>query len=143
MKNAKKTGAAVAGLLVLGVGALGTAAALDIIDGPDQVLSVFESSTEKSAFSLEATDLELHGKDAMDVSWTVKNNDAQAHDAEVTVQLLDDAGAPIEDGGTVLQQSETISVDAGDTYTGVGSFAKDGLVEEYASTFVTVEHVSS
>lgn len=143
MKNAKKTGAAVAGLLVLGVGALGTAAALDIIDGPDQVLSVFESSTEKSAFSLEATDLELHGKDAMDVSWTVKNTDDQAHDAEVTVQLLDDAGAPIEDDGTVLQQSVTITVDAGDTYTDTGSFAKDGLVEEYASTFVTVEHVSS
>lgn len=143
MTSKKKIGAVVGGLLVAGLAALGTAAALDIIDGPDQILSVFESDTKTSSFDLQSTDADLQGKHALSVSYTVKNTDNETHDAEITVQLLDSTGSPITKNGTVLEHNETITLDGGATHTGTASFSKDGLVEEYDSAFVTVDQVSS
>jgi hypothetical protein len=143
MVSKKKTGAVMAGLLVATVAALGTAAALNIIDGPTQVLSVFESDTETSAFDLQSTDTAIQGKHALDVSWTVKNTDNETHDAEVTVQLLEADGTPITKNGSAMEATASITVDAGATHSETSAFSKDGLVSDYESTFVTVDQVTS
>lgn len=143
MTSKKKIGAIAVGLLVAGVAAIGTAAALDIIDGPDQILSVFESDTQTSAFTLEDTDTDLEGKHALTISYVVKNTDNATHDAEITVQPLDGSGSPVMENGTVLEHTETVTVDGGATHTGQASFNKDGLVQEYDSAFVTVDQVTS
>lgn len=143
MTSKKKIGVVVAGLAVAGVAALGTAAALNIIDGPTQILSVFESDTQTSAFDLTATDSDLRGKHRITASWTVKNTDNTTHDARITVQLLDDSGVVITDNGTPMSYNETVTVDGGATHTSSHAFQKQGLVSEYESTFVTVDQLTS
>jgi hypothetical protein len=140
-------GAALAlGLSLLVVG-LGAGAALEILPGPTEALSVWMSETAAPDFTLDAFDADPKGQNRVDVSFGVRNTDNETHRANVTVQLLGEDGDVLTDSdGEPL--SET--VDTGDvageepsgkdgTYEDRVSFRDDGLVERYQSALVTVD----
>lgn len=140
-------GAALAAGTLLLVTALGTGAALEIIPGPTEALSVWMSSTEAPDFTLAAFDADIKGKNRVDVSFKVRNTDDATHRANVTVQLLGPDGDVLRDGdGDPL----SATVDTGDvvgetqnghdgTYSDTVSFQDDGVVERYESALVTVD----
>ncbi len=73
------------------VASLATVAALSVGVAPTQRFSAFEGDVADSAFTLEKADAKPKGLSRIDLSVAVKNADATAHAANVTVQLFDAA----------------------------------------------------
>lgn len=126
-------------LLAVGllVGALGTAAALSLDVWAPAKQSVFTSGIEESDFALEEFRTFVKGKDRIDVRLTLANADSVPHEANVTVQLLDAAGAVL-----VEETRQVGSLAGGDSARETWRFEAPGLVAGFEETFVIVEQTS-
>lgn len=101
-------------------------------------ISLFDSQTADSDFSITSYDTTVIGQDSVDVSVTLSNTDtANAHEADATVQLVDSTGA-------VLAEStkQTGSVAASGTYSTTYSFTQTDLATNYEETFVIVDQTA-
>lgn len=141
------TGATVAVVILVATALLGTGAALDILPGPTEVLSVWMSETESSDFVLDTYDADIQGKHRVHVTFEVRNADDDTHRANVTVQLLGEDGHVLVDGDDEPLE-ETVdtgdvageTADGGDgTYEDTVRFEDQDLVERYHSGLVTVD----
>lgn len=132
----KQNRRAVVAVFVVGlvVGSAGIAAALTMTDLGTEQISLFSSGTSDSDFTIQSYDTMVTGTDSVDVALTLDNAGSSAHNASVTVQLLDSSGA-------VLTEStqETGSVAAGETFSTIYSFEEPDLATQYEETFIVVD----
>jgi hypothetical protein len=84
----------VATVFVVGlvVGSAGIAAALTMTDLGAEQISLFQSQTEASDLNIQSYDTAVSGEDSVAVDVTLNNTDSSAHEANVTIQLLDSSG---------------------------------------------------
>ena len=130
----------VAGIFVVGlvIGSAGVAAGLSMTTLDVDKISLFDSQTADSDFSITSYDTTVTGQDSVNVSVTLSNTDTvNAHQSDATVQLVDSTG-------TVLAEStkQTGSVTASGTYSSTYSFTQTGLASNYEETFVVVDQTA-
>ena len=121
-------------ILLLLVSTGSTAAAL-LINTFNEKISIYSGQVQDSDFQITALETKIKGRNRVDVSLTLKNGDsANAHSADVTVQLLD------SNGDVLLEQTEnTGNVEASGTWTHTFTFTQQGLVSQYDSTFIVIK----
>ena len=130
----------VAGIFVVGlvIGSAGVAAGLSMTTLDVDKISLFDSQTADSDFSITSYDTTVTGQDSVDVSVTLNNTDSvNAHEGDATVQLVDSTG-------TVLAEStqQTGSVAGGGSFSTTYSFTQTGLASNYEETFVVVDQTA-
>lgn len=126
----------IVGLLVV-LSIVATAVAFTIADLPTEKLSFFEATIEETDFEVTEFELEIEGKNRIEVAVTLKNVGTVAHQAEVTLQALD------ADGNVLVEQTlSTGSVAAGATRLLDFVLTKDSLSTDLASVFLIVDQVS-
>ncbi|HET7324615.1 MAG TPA: FxLYD domain-containing protein [Halococcus sp.] len=137
--GAKRNRRVIGTVFVVGlvVGSAGIAAALTMTDMGTEQISLFNSGTSDSDFTIQSYDTAITGTDSVDVVLTLNNGDAAAHNASVTVQLLDSSG-------NVLTEStqETGSVAASETYSTSYNFTGTDLATQYEKTFIVVDQTN-
>lgn len=135
-KTARKISTRTAALLLF-VAILGTALALTITPFQIEKINLFGTQIQDTDFSLQEYNTKVKGKNRVDITLTIKNEDTAPHFANVTVQLLDTAGDVI-----LEQTAATGEVLGGDSWTHTFVFQQTGLVEAYDSSLVIIDQSS-
>lgn len=119
--------------LALALSVLGTAVAMSLLDLPVERLSLFRGQVASTDFVVDAFESKPKGMNRVDVSITLRNGAGTAHTADVTVQLLDAAGALL-----VEDVKPTGSVAGGASANLAYTFTQSGLTGAYHSAQVLV-----
>lgn len=127
----------VAGIAVLsGIAGTATALTLDASTLSAEKISLFSGQTEDSDLTIQAFDVQVKGKERIDVRVTVENpsQSAQPHRGNVTVQLLDGQDHVVGDD---TKATGSLSPDEEErlTYT----FEGPDVVVDYEETFIVVD----
>jgi hypothetical protein len=125
-------------VLVIGlaIGSVGVVAGLSIGQLPEKI-EVWNSQSQDTDFNIQTSDTDVKGQDRVDVSTEIKNQDSSAHDANVTVQLLN-AG-----GDILIEETKTTgSVSGGGTVNLNYKFSQSNLAENYDKTFIVVDQTA-
>jgi len=97
-------------------------------------LSLWQSSFEDTSFTLQSFRLNPRGPNRVDVQLTLRNTDAaNAHSADVTVQLLDASGNIVAE-----QTQSTGSVAANGTWSYTFTFTGAGITSQVQSVMIIV-----
>jgi len=124
-------------VLVVGlvIGSVGVVAGLSMTKLTAEQIQLWESGTTDSNFNIESYDTHVKGRNTVDVSTELQNKDSSAHEAQVTVQLLDSNGDEIasktKPTGSV-SGSGTVSLD----------YSFDQSASDYHESFIAVNQTS-
>ena len=115
-----------------------TAAALTIYSTQVERINIWGGQIQDTDFSITELSTKIKGKHRIDISITIKNEDAtNVHSANVTIQLLDSNGDIL-----VEQTVSTGDVAAGGTWSYTFNFHQTNLVSQYDSPFVIIRQTS-
>lgn len=129
---------AVVASLALVSGVAGTAAALSLSGMDVDVIGLWQADTDAPDIRMEGHDASVQAKDQVDVTVDLHNTDtANAHEGNVTVQLLDDSGTIL-----VEDTKPTNSMDPDGTLAIDYSFTQSSLAASWAETFAVVDQSS-
>ena len=101
-----------------------------------QKLSLFEANFEATDFDLTEFELEIEGRNRIEVELVLTNTDSTSHEAEVTVQILD-AGGDVILGVT----KSTGIVLAGEDWESEFVFVSTDLVDSFEDVLIVVDQV--
>jgi hypothetical protein len=135
--NSKRRIIATVFIVGLVIGTAGVATALTQTSLNTQQLSLFDSQTADSDFSITSYDTTITGEDSVTVDLTLNNTDSAAHEADVTVQLVDSTGTVL-----VEETQVTGSVAGGASTSTTYTFSQTGLAANYEETFIVVDQTS-
>ncbi len=120
------------------IGSAGVAAGLSMTTLDIEKISLFDSQTADSDFSITSYDTTVTGADSVDVAVTLDNTDtANAHEADVTVQLVDSNGEVIAES-----TQQTGNVTGGGSYSTTYSFTGTDLASDYEETFIVIDQTN-
>ena len=111
---------------------LTVATALTIKAAAIEKINIWGGTIQDTQFVLLTSEVNIQGKNKVDVSISIRNGDTSAHVAIVTVQLLDSNGDVILDSA-----QNTGNVGSGVTWSSTFSFSRGGLVATFDSPFGT------
>lgn len=121
--------------LALFTGVAGTAAALTLTSLDVDRIGLWKASTNAPDIRMEGHDANVKAKDQVDVQVSLSNTDsAEAHEGNVTVQLLDSSGAIL-----VEETKATGSIKADGKHKLDYTFDKSNLAADWAETFAVVD----
>jgi hypothetical protein len=101
-------------------------------------ISLWQASLPDTQFTLQAFNLNPKGPNRVDVRLTLKNMDtANAHSAEVTVQILDSSKNVIDE-----KTESTGPVAANDTWTNTFTFTGSGIASQVYSVMIIIKQTS-
>ena len=121
-------------IVILAVAATGVA--ILTTNASIQKLSLFQTTFEDTDFVLTELEIEIEGKNQIEVELVLNNTDSISHEAEVTVQILD-AG-----GDVILRETRsTGTVSAGDEWEAEFVFIGADLVDHFDSVFIIVDQI--
>ena len=127
-------------VLVVGlvIGSVGVVAGLSMTGLSPEKVELWNSQAQDTDFNIQTSDTDVKGKDRIDVSVEMKNQDtSSAHEADVTVQLLD------ANGNVLTEETKpTGSVSADSTVKSNYQFTKSGLANDYEETFIIVNQTA-
>ena len=126
-------------VLVVGlvIGSVGVVAGLSMTSLSPEKVELWDSQAQDTNFDIQTYDTDVKRQDRIDVSTEIKNQDSSAHDANVTVQLLD------SDGNILIEETQaTGSVGSSSTAKLNYQFTQSNLAEDYEKTFIVVEQTS-
>jgi len=127
-------------VLVVGlvIGSVGVVAGLSMTSlGPEKI-ELWDSQAQDTNFNIQTYDTDVKRQDRIDVSTEIKNQGTSgAHEANVTVQLLDSSGNIL-----IEETKATGSVSSGSTAKLNYQFTQSNLAEEYDKTFIVVDQTS-
>ncbi len=122
-------------LMVLSI--IGTALAVSFFELPVVRISIFGATLEDSHFVITELEIEIEGRNTIEIELTLENTDDHTQSADVAVQLLDDHG------DIIIESSEsTGDVDGHDTKELTFTFSQETLVEEFEGFLVVIEQTS-
>ena len=127
-------------VLVVGlvIGSVGVVAGLSMTSLSPEKIELWNSQAQDTDFNIQTSDTDVKGKDRIDVSIELKNQDtSSAHEADVTVQLLDANGDVLRE-----ETTPTGSVSADSTVKSTYQFTKSNLANDYEETFVIVNQTA-
>jgi hypothetical protein len=105
------------------------------INSITEKLGLWQSTFADTSFTIQSFSLRPRGPNRVDVQLTLGNTDtANAHSADVTVQLLDASGNVIAD-----QTQSTGSVAANGTWTYTYTFTGTGITSQVHSVMIIVK----
>ncbi len=120
------------------IGSAGVAAGLSLTTLGVEQISLFDSQTAASDLNIQSYDTTVTGADSVDVALNLTNTDAtNAHEASVTVQLVDSTGAVIAES-----TQQTGSVAGGGSYSTTYSFTGTDLASNYEETFIVIDQTA-
>ncbi|MFQ5918543.1 MAG: hypothetical protein ACE5I4_00690 [Thermoplasmata archaeon] len=99
-------------------------------------LSLFETNFEASDFALTELELEIEGKNRVEVELVLTNTDSTPHAAEVTVQVLDSNGDVV-----MAVKKSTGTVAGGADWESEFVFVGPNMVNALNDVFVVVDQV--
>jgi len=97
-------------------------------------LSLWQASFPGTDFTIQSFSLSPRGPNRVIVAVTLKNNDAVAHTADVTVQLLDASGEVIAE-----QTQSTGPVAANGTWSHTFTFTGSGITSQVYNVMIIVK----
>jgi len=127
-------------VLVVGlvIGSVGVVAGLSMTSLSPEKIELWNSQAQDTDFNIQTSDTDVKGQDRIDVSTEIKNQDtSSAHEADVTVQLLDTNGDVLRD-----ETKPTGSVSADSSKKLTYQFTKSGLANDYEETFIIVNQTA-
>ena len=127
-------------VLVVGlvIGSVGVVAGLSMTSLSPEKIELWDSQAQDTDFNIQTSDTDVKGKDRIDVSIELKNQDtSSAHEADVTVQLLDANGDVLRE-----ETTPTGSVSADSTVKSTYQFTKSNLANDYEETFIIVNQTA-
>ena len=125
----------VVGLLVI-LAVATTGVAILTTNGSIQKLSLFQTTFEETDFVLTELEIEIEGKNQIEVELVLTNTDSFSHEAEVTVQVLDD------EGDVILRETRsTGTVSAGDHWETEFVFIGADLVDHFDNVLIIVDQI--
>lgn len=129
---------AVIAAIALVSGLAGTAAALSLTSMDVDVIGLWQADTSAPDIRVEGHDASVLGKAKVDVTVNLHNTDtANAHEGNVTVQLLDGSGTVL-----VEDTKPTNSMGPDATLTIDYAFTQAHLAVEWSETFAVVDQSS-
>lgn len=127
----------VALIVGLVIGGTGVAAALSFTSLNTEKVSLFGAETASSDLTVSSQDSTVYSEDRIVVRLTAENTDADnAHEANVTVQILDSSG------NVVAKMSKPASVSAGSRQALTFDFNEQGVAQDYQRTYIIVDQTS-